>query len=416
MRLEIKRALHPVASAKHARPAQAHAVRAGRRQVEIGQQVGRVGVVDPEDEAAVIADDDEVSVGGHGDGPGLRKIKDAGERRVQSVAKIVTVAAPLPAQVIVEHARRIHEPHAAVLVGAEEVGAIRPECNPARAIDVAVHRKLAFGRQWLGDVPGNPRAQVRPLDAEQAGRKFVRVFLGAVADVQLTVHGIHRDVRGVAEAHVLAAHRLNAIRGGPPFHHRTIGEEVGDAVDHQRPELVGIINQLLVRADPQGAAGGIPVRLRVVDDGGHYAVGVHAADAVVAGIEQIDHAVGEHEQSVGVVELQTGRGGRGVAVEARDMGSGEGVYQTVGRDFQNRMARLVCDVNVPVGVGRGHVRVRERGGAGHGSLRGVRPKIDRCAVRIARGGVTDSRQRQRGAEAGRHVVKLSAARQASEKD
>ena len=164
-----------------------------------------------------------------------------------------------------------------------------------------------------------------------------------------------------------------------------------------------VVNKLFIRADPEGAARGIPIGREIVDDGGHLAVGGHAADAVVAGIEEINGAVGKDEEAVHIRELKARGRGRAVAVEAAHMGAGEGVDEAVGGDFQNGLAGLVGDKHVAVGVGTGHVRVGQADGAGHRAFVSVRPKIDRDAVRAGGGGVGQTGQGQRGAEAGGQI-------------
>jgi len=109
--------------------------------------------------------------------------------------------------------------------------------------------------------------------------------------------------------------------------------------------------------DPQAAAGGIPVRLGVVDDRRHDSVGAHAPDAMVAGIKQVDRAVGKYEQAIRTIDLQVGRRVRAVAIEARHMRPGEGVDSPVGGQPQNRLAGLIRDVDAAAGIGGGDVRI-----------------------------------------------------------
>lgn len=123
---------------------------------------------DFEEEAAVIGDDEEVAVGGEGEGAGLAEVIAAGEWWVEAVGEGEGIFFTGALEVEVEEAGGVHEPDGAVLVAAEEAGAVWEEGDAAGLIDVAEEGGEPVGGDGLGAVAGDAGALVRAIDAEEA--------------------------------------------------------------------------------------------------------------------------------------------------------------------------------------------------------------------------------------------------------
>ena len=72
---------------------------------------------------------------------------------------------------------------------------------------------------------------------------------------------------------------------------------------------------------------------------------------MVAWIKEVDDAVREDVETVGIGETEGGGGGGAVAIEAVGVGAGEGVDAAVRGDFEDGVAGFVSDVEIAEGVG-----------------------------------------------------------------
>ena len=156
---------------------------------------------------------------------------------------------------------RVHKPDVRAFVGAEEISALPRETNASNLVE-----KGGCGFEAIAiatGVAGASDACFGTIGVDSPDGALRWVARGAVSDVNEFIERI--DVE-IAEFDKAGGHGQEYARERFP-----------------KDGSVGVVDETFVRADPEAAADTeAGVRIGIIDDGGHEAIGPDAADATVA--------------------------------------------------------------------------------------------------------------------------------------